>query len=641
MKFLGLAIQGIRSFRGDHVLHFPTGRGLYFIGGDNQEHPELGANGVGKSSILDALVWVFYGKTSRGQKAVDVANWTRDFPTVGACDFIKHGTQYSITRTWDPVALTLQVGAGAPRKVEQYEIDELLGVGFDLFLATTVFAQFGTSFLARDKTDKLDTISKVLNLGGWLERSERAKNKEAEQVNLLRTAEDRRVGYVASIAADEATLNEALKARQSWIDKQLRRGEFLVAQMITINTQLESLLESQEREEAQRGEAQEKLREGESELAKLDQTLRSVLIEVGEQHEKHKDHFEAERRLTHEIRTLDDLKGACPLCRQSVEVEHLEGVVAKLDKDADEHDRQILVAAQELERLNKKANLLRGQCRNRDAGNRLLYTTVERINTILANIGRDVRGVQTQHERTTTDLESYTEEANPHDSTCQRLTGRIGINRKRIESGDGDIQTIKERKAGYGYWKAEYKALRLWVCEGAMAEFSLCMHSAMDSLGLRGWQSRATLEKPNKSGKGSQRGFQVFIKSPSSPDWVPWESWCGGETQRLLLAGDTAFASLACGRMGVAPSIEVWDEPTRHLSPEGVRDLVDFLHTRARNTDRQLFLVDHNTIESGQFAGTYTVTLDHLGSRIESDMIASKIYSPAARKVSTRRAFPT
>ncbi len=75
MKLLGLSIQGLRSFVGDHVFHFPVGAGTYFVGGDNRKYPEISPNGCGKSAIWDVLCWVLFGKSTRGQIAGDVANW--------------------------------------------------------------------------------------------------------------------------------------------------------------------------------------------------------------------------------------------------------------------------------------------------------------------------------------------------------------------------------------------------------------------------------------------------------------------------------------------------------------------------------------------------------------------------------------
>ena len=68
-------IEDFKSFAGKHSFKFPTEPGLYGITGKNLDKPRLGPNGVGKSTLLDAIFWAFYGHTTRGLKAGDVINW--------------------------------------------------------------------------------------------------------------------------------------------------------------------------------------------------------------------------------------------------------------------------------------------------------------------------------------------------------------------------------------------------------------------------------------------------------------------------------------------------------------------------------------------------------------------------------------
>lgn len=105
------------------------------------------------------------------------------------------------------------------------------------------------------------------------------------------------------------------------------------------------------------------------------------------------------------------------------------------------------------------------------------------------------------------------------------------------------------------------------------------------------------------------------MKSPDSPEEVPWESWSGGETQRLRIACSIGLANLIRARMPNAPELEIWDEPTSFLAEEGVQDLIDFFSERAE--ERQVFLIDHRSLDSGAFDRIFTVTKDKQGSHIQ------------------------
>jgi len=86
--------------------------------------------------------------------------------------------------------------------------------------------------------------------------------------------------------------------------------------------------------------------------------------------------------------------------------------------------------------------------------------------------------------------------------------------------------------------------------------------------------------------------------------------------QRLILAGNVAFSDISCARLGVTPALEVWDEPTNHLSAEGVEDLSYFLKDRSTVKGRTILFIDHKTIDSGVFDGSFTVELTKHGSSL-------------------------
>jgi energy-coupling factor transporter ATP-binding protein EcfA2 len=97
---------------------------------------------------------------------------------------------------------------------------------------------------------------------------------------------------------------------------------------------------------------------------------------------------------------------------------------------------------------------------------------------------------------------------------------------------------------------------------------------------------------------------------------VRWEAWSGGEGQRLRLIGALALAEVLLAHAGLEPKIEILDEPTRHLSPEGVRDVAEYLILRSQDTGRKIFLVDHQLMDSSQFASTITIAKDRKGSYV-------------------------
>ena len=114
------------------------------------------------------------------------------------------------------------------------------------------------------------------------------------------------------------------------------------------------------------------------------------------------------------------------------------------------------------------------------------------------------------------------------------------------------------------------------------------------------------------------RGLDVRIVSPQTPDRaVPFAAFSGGEAQRLRIVGALALGEVLLNRAGVEPTLEVLDEPSEHLSPQGVQDMVHYLADRAHQLGRVVVLVDQTIIESAKFAATLTVVRDYAGTRVE------------------------
>jgi len=174
---------------------------------------------------------------------------------------------------------------------------------------------------------------------------------------------------------------------------------------------------------------------------------------------------------------------------------------------------------------------------------------------------------------------------------------------------------LKQKNEERYDWGKGFKELRLWLIEDALKELEIEVGNSLIQLGLKDWHVSFDIERENKSG-GVTKGFSVFITAPGSPESVPWEAWSGGETQRLRVAGAIGLANLISNRRSAKSNIEIWDEPTAHLTEEGIQDLLNFFEERARNEEKQIWLVDHRSLDYGGFDKEIEVVKDKEGSHI-------------------------
>jgi DNA repair exonuclease SbcCD ATPase subunit len=176
-----------------------------------------------------------------------------------------------------------------------------------------------------------------------------------------------------------------------------------------------------------------------------------------------------------------------------------------------------------------------------------------------------------------------------------------------------ELAAVEQQR--YEYWVKGFRDLRLWLMDSALSELEMRINSGLIALGLERWGINLAIERENKSG-GITRGFTTQVHSPESAGDTPWRSWGGGVTQRLKIAGEIGVSKLIQDRKGIDCGIEVWDEPTAHLSDHGVQDLLIHLQERSREEKKQIWVTDHRVFDFA-FDGGLLVEKSSSGSSIK------------------------
>jgi DNA repair exonuclease SbcCD ATPase subunit len=190
------------------------------------------------------------------------------------------------------------------------------------------------------------------------------------------------------------------------------------------------------------------------------------------------------------------------------------------------------------------------------------------------------------------------------------------------ETAKAKIKTLEEETddlgrdhAAVSWWVTGFKRVRLFIVEETLRQLELEINNSLTALGLVDWHIELDVERENKSG-GITKGFTVLVHAPGAPGPVKWEAFGGGATQRLRLAGDLGLANLIMERAGLRSTVEFFDEPSRHLSQEGMFDLAETLNQRALDQGKRTFLIEHNLLDYS-YRGVITIVKDGNGSHIE------------------------
>jgi DNA repair exonuclease SbcCD ATPase subunit len=599
----------ISNFKCFHHLSFDMdemGAGLHFIRGDNRVEPRLGSNGSGKSSLWGALTWCLYGRTPEGLKGPDIRPWSNKETSQVRLLFHNDDREYEVTRAAGPNVLLLD---GLPTGQEQ--IDELIGLNADTFMNTVVLGQGQPLFFDLTPKAKMELFSTVLQLDKWDDRSKEASAK----VNRLQVLEGQLDGEFKAIEVRQEGNDKelaSLKERSAeWEEERQKKLDSFDADVAATKERLEKLAKQRDMADLSYDGAMAELKQIERDSERIWKGLNEAMVDA----EKHDLKMAAWQEELDECRfELEQLPDNCSKCGQPLggadRKKYKADLIKRLDKAADKIKGDKIGP-----RLNAKVEEWRTQERRlTDATNgfRLIAKEADAVLTFTRPLCNELEITIKSAEQ---NKARWLEEANPYHDQVQarrreksKLKGQLRDLDERLNNLSAQIERTK-------FWTKGFRDVRLYVIDEVMQELELTTNALLADVGLPDWEVKYDVEKQTKAGT-TQRGLTVTILSPHNEKPVKWESWSGGEGQRLRIVGALALADVLLSRAGVSIDLEVLDEPTRHLSSEGVRDLCDFLMVRAQHNDKAIWYVDHQSVESARFHTVTTVVKEKKGARI-------------------------
>lgn len=515
-----------------------------------------GANGSGKSTVWAALTWCLFGKNAKGLKAGDVANWTEPEGASVEFTFDADNDRHRVTRTHAPNSWTLEsAGAG---------YDERPGTSVDLTKDETNPLQ---SMLQLDYTTWLHTVLLAQDEPMFLDL--KPPEKAALFAEVMRL--DKWQGY-SDNASKKAAVQDAITRKLESEVSELR-GKLAGMKAIDYSKQIEEF----ERERKAR-------------LALITGKYEQLLSGTEEREEQHRkneagatEYREILRKLI-EVRNRAERAAAetrCPTC----------------------HGLGTIETRNELADAQEGAEKARSRLQTAEGSLRESRITVEAANREL--------------DRLEDNADSIKEEVNPYEAIASRQMVETRAIQGTARIRERALAESTERFEMLGFWVRGFKDIRLELIAEALDHLEAEVNGCLSQLGLDGWSLTFEVDRETKSGTIA-RGFNVFVQGPANDRQVPWESWSGGEAQRLRVAAQMGLANLIRSSTGASIALEVWDEPSNGLEAQGIDDLLVALSRRAQEEQRQIWVTDHRVLGSSAFDGTVTVNKDSEGTHYEA-----------------------
>ena len=615
MIFTHLTVTNFRSFKGEQTFYFPSKPGLYFMQGVNASEPRLGTNGAGKTTIWEALLWCLYDKTSKGLKGGSVCNWDVPKGVKVVLHFTTDDGEGHITRTWGPISWKLVSPFGDEEDLTKSKDNPILGImrlEFAPFLHCILMAQSQPMFLDLKSDQKAAIFSEVMGLDKWIDYSSAASKKASAQDIVTRRLESRigeikgrlegQQDFSGSVSDFEAKRKNKIKEIEQEYEVLLAKSKACIkheseyrAKVTELKAKIVDAKEVEERAHAKLRNFKDDQDCLELELTEAKRTVRDIkqLIDFFEKH----DH--------------------CPTCDQDISKRVYDEKVSA--------NRRLLSGAEKkvkrLEDLLATNEKIEGKLIQEESDAAILaldliYSDIEGYETEATAYKRNADLAERELDRLEDRAEEITKERNPfHDLQKTALDEGKALEQEHRTLLE-ELDYSMERYSLYSFWVRGFKDLRLQLIAEALTELEIEVNSCVTALGLVDWELKFQVDRETASGTIS-RGFTVSVISPYNNKPVPWESWSGGESQRLRIAATMGLSNLIRSRTGTELALEVWDEPSTALSQQGVHDLLEALNHRANTEQRPIWIVDHTSHSFGGFAGGATITKRKSGSVIE------------------------
>jgi DNA repair exonuclease SbcCD ATPase subunit len=609
MNIETLELHNFRSFYGQHHFNFAArGSGLYYLTGENWAEPRLGGNGSGKTSLIEAICWAFYGRTTRGLRGPQVCNWKAEC----GCEVAVRLDGYVIRRGWSPNKLTVEQD-GSALEVTQEDLErDLLPLSYFAFINAVVLGQFGSFFFDLTPANKMAVVSDVLSIETWGQRSQAARKYADELIKQKDKAESR-----------AETIDETITRLRDEIEQyRVKSAEFVEQRDANIRL-LEQQSEYLNGEKVNNDKECEQSKKDMRDLKRKDKKLSKNLTQLRDKRDRvRKEVIEAsteqkaldeeDERFKDEIKRLRGLTSECPYCFQSVDSQHLQGEVNKVKAKRAELFARMATHYETLTKKKKELEAIDKQVEADEKDRREYSELYQRANATLEATKKKAVQIQERLSNTDEQLANERRREDIYHNEYMRYRQSLADHLRERRRLHRYVEANENEAAGVSYWVDGFKQVRLFLIEELVRFLEMETNNALSALGLTGWHVRFAMQRETKDGSVS-RGFSLMIYSPANKKEVPWEVWSGGETQRLRLAGALAMSALILNAKGVTTNLLMLDEPSSHLDAEGMGDILDALRQYSVDTNKQIWLVEHRAMDSGQFDETVTVTKNEQG----------------------------
>lgn len=588
MNFQELSIRNFLAIQEAH-LTFPAG--IHLIHGINRDMSANGqeSNGSGKSSLMDALLWVLYGVVGRGKvKEDDVINKAEGKNCRVEVKFSHGGKTFRIVRYRKDDD---EKGSGVRWWLDgkemsshrsgdtQTDLEKELPVSRSVFQhAVQVGQGMPDRFLDLSETAKQELLGEIVDLTGY----DRALDRTKDQIASLSTQSAVAKGNLESVKTQIDRVKSDLELKERALQAYQVQSATDVA---TISKEITKL----DADSAETQKGKERLEASISTVNKEVQDSSAGLIGLRSDRGILVSQVATLRAEVQSLQSQQDRLAAtpdvCPTCKRPMDGR--DGIFDSIMEIAMKQDTKAISLKESEVKLAESDKTYNNKEKE-----------VEKARNFLSQIERQIREQNDKIMGMAKKRNEVESRKSYHDRQIATLTSAVETVKENLTKLSESITPMELRVKDLGkelahweFWKTAIPNLRAAAMEEVLGYINERLSHYMDifsggAMGIRLFQEAY--------GKGSK--IRVELKTPAGT----YDLSSGGEKRRVDLSLYLALSDLLQTSSGMCCNLLTADEICDGLSPLGVRQFLDVLKVLAQS-GRCVFVMSHNSSVSSQF----------------------------------------
>lgn len=625
-----------------------------------------GENGAGKSSLLEAIPYAYYGlgrETMAGMSRIggDGSHEVRVLDTRGV--EVRRGRKPSGTGYFEIRENGELVAKG--READAW-VEDYIGMDSDTFMLT---AFFGLHDVRHDPlirvtpSVRLEALQKLADVGPYRSFLKTAKAKLQEVEDRMSEAESRKDGAESALADEDkirASMEGAEEVRSKESDRLLKlktkRDDLRVKE-----EKYQAFVSEKERLSAERSSLDREIRRLSSEIESMDDSLESLAEQIEsdlatkkkcvadevlktdpsasrERLEQIESEIGSTERMV-ELKSMATEAGAstrCPLCRSKIspetvaqwerDVEELSAEIDRMRREKHVHrttvsryddiSRQVKELGDRIQQANKEASAtensrsacqrelkkVKAEKRQKDAQ----YIDLQE------KLGDEYQGIKHEVDSVNEEIDECTDRIHEAKSEIATGKGLIQHNSKAKKIISEATKLLKELRADRDVYKYLTKA---WNRYGIPMRLIQRTMEAIEARATAVYQEfdsgQVVVREVEDRGKPGVDFFLVDRKGERT-----FNQLSAGEKVMFFVAVRVAIAQLVAEHRAVSVDYLILDEAMGNLSPKRRDDLVRLINKVLRKLFPQVIMVSHTEMRD-IFSQTIRVTAGAVSSEIE------------------------